>query len=115
MERKLICWSKVMGSYDVIGAIREGLPHETSLEQGSELSEYPEEEWSRQRGGKCKGPGAGAAMKYQGNSRKRRYGWSSGRPETAKTWHLTGGDSCLCSPEPLDFSLSGRGTCGAFI
>lgn len=95
MERKWVCCLKVMGSFDVRGAIKGGLPHETSLERGRELSTYPEEEWSRQRGGKCTGPGAGAAVKCQGSSRKGQCGWSSERPDTAKTRHPTGGDSGL--------------------
>lgn len=40
MERKWICCLKVTGSFDVIGAIKGGLPHETSLERGLARAEH---------------------------------------------------------------------------
>lgn len=62
--------------------IMEGLPQETALEQrpkeaGGQPGKYPEKELSRQSGGKCKGPGAGAAMECRGHSRRGQCGWSS--------------------------------------
>lgn len=80
--------------FELIGAIRKGLPHETSLRCGSELSKYQMKSGPG-RVGKCKGPGAGAAMDCQGSSRKGQCAWSSERPRRAKTWCLRGGDHRL--------------------
>lgn len=41
--------------------------------RGNQPSKYPESE----RGGRCKGPGAGAAVECGGNSRRGQCGWSN--------------------------------------